>query len=55
MSNQNNPYPNISNQPLINDQHGYNAPNQPYNAPQNQGYIPPQNYAPNQYGTMHST
>jgi hypothetical protein len=38
MSNQNNPYPDVTNQPLLNNQQGY-AP------PQNQGYIPPpQNY-----------
>lgn len=35
MSNQNNPYPDVTNQPLLNNQQGYGIP-------QNQGYIPPQ-------------
>lgn len=40
MNNQNNPYPDVTNQPLLGNQ----APNQGY-IPQNQGYMPPpQNY-----------
>ena len=47
MSNQNNPYPQVSNQPLINNQNHPQVGNA-YYPPQNNnaGYVPPPNYPP---------
>ena len=48
MNNQNNPYPDMSDQPLLNNQNRPPPQNQhinnpyPINQPQNQGYMPPQ-------------
>ena len=44
MNNQNNPYPEVSNQPLLGNQHSGQL-NQGYN----QGYMPPNNYQQRTY------
>lgn len=48
MSNQNNPYPDVTDQPLLNNQQGYTQN-------QNQGYVPPQNYNQGNQGYVPST
>ena len=52
MNNQNSPYPDVSDQPLIGNQRNQQA-NNPYPANQNQGYQPQnQGYAPPNQGYM---
>ena len=47
MNNQNNPYPDIGNQPLLGNQHHPNYQQQP-----NQGYVPPHQHYPRIYALI---